>query len=52
MSPNEDRDVRAARSLLPQVGVGDAGLGAVAERVDGGGQQAGVGVDGAWVGVQ
>src|SRR6266852_7283486 len=40
--------------LLAQVGVyvGDAGLGAVAERVDGGGQHTGVDVDGAWVGVQ
>ncbi len=40
--------------LLAQVGVGvgGAGLGAVGERVDGGGQHAGVDIDGAWVGVQ
>src|SRR5690242_9365408 len=40
--------------LLAQVGVdvGDAGLCAVAERVDGGCQQVGVDADGAWVGVQ
>jgi len=40
--------------LLTQisVGAGDAGLGTVAERVDGGGQDAGIGVDVAWVGVQ
>src|SRR6516165_862369 len=34
------------------VGVGDAGLGAVAERVDGCRQQAGSGAQGTWVGVQ
>ncbi len=40
--------------LLAQVvvGVGGAGLGAVVERADGGGQHAGVDVEVAWVGVQ
>src|SRR5215468_908159 len=40
--------------LLAQVGVdiGGAGLGAVVERVDGGGQHIGIGAGGGWIGVQ